>query len=797
MSWVSDGQTSGSPGSGNQMEAVQIKTAEFPSTYHIDYQAHVSYIGWQGWVSDGQTAGTTGQGKAIEAIQIKLRGFPSNYHVKYRAYIQNSGWQGWVSDGGTAGTTGQGKAIEALAVIVYADPLNISSINPTQIGAGIFDLTINGSNFDSGAVDQIFWKATGAFVGQGTILSRSSTRLVVREFMEGTNPGTYVVKVKNSDGQISSGIDLEIVNQPPEAKITMTSGGQTAYENETLNLSVVPGGTAQVDFSASRSSDPDGSVTSYQWCINGQPEYTTRDCDHDFPAGTHQILLKVWDNQGAQGAVGASIIIEEIPAPHITSISPTKIGAGTFDLTINGSNFDNDGAVDKIFWKAEDRFVGQGTILSRSSTRLVVREFMEGTSPGTYVVRVENPDGQISNGIDLEIINQPPVAKFSMTSQGQTVYEDNIFNLSVAPGGKAHVNFSASRSYDPDGSVSSYQWYIKGQPEYTTRDFERDFPAGTHQIRLDVWDNQDAQGAVGASIVIEEAPAPHIISISPTKIEDSIFDLTINGSNFDNEAVDKIFWKATMQSVGQGTVLSQNSTQLVVREFMEGAEPGIYVVKVENPDGQISNGIDLEIISENNIVYLDNGIVRVGVDLDQGGAITEIIHDGYNLIDTNDPGRYIQVSLWERLENENAANPDWNPVQAGDTAKNLNPVTEHSSDSNSIYTKARGINWLNTGTDPQWLDVNIEQWVTLEDEKVKVRYRVTHFGSDEHILWHQEFPCAYLRTELSDSITYSGDNPWESDQVEHIGIIPGQSKFVMPTEHWVGFVKADDFGLTI
>ena len=104
LSWVSDGQTSGSPGSGNQMEAVQIKTVGFPSTYHIDYQAHVSYIGWQGWVSDGQTAGTTGQGKAIEAIQIKLRGFPSNYHVKYRAYVQNIGWQGWVEDGTTAGT---------------------------------------------------------------------------------------------------------------------------------------------------------------------------------------------------------------------------------------------------------------------------------------------------------------------------------------------------------------------------------------------------------------------------------------------------------------------------------------------------------------------------------------------------------------------------------------------------------------------------------------------------------------------------------------------------------------------
>ncbi|MBW2664338.1 MAG: IPT/TIG domain-containing protein [Deltaproteobacteria bacterium] len=224
-------------------------------------------------------------------------------------------------------------------------------------------------------------------------------------------------------------------NQPPLARFSMTSQGQTVYEGNILNLLVAPGRKAHVDFSASRSSDPDGYISSYQWLINGQPKSTIRDFDDYFSAGIHQIRLDVWDNQGAQGAVGASIVIEEVPAPHITSISPTKIGAGTFDLTINGSNFDNDGAVDKIFWKAEDRFVGQGTILSRSSTRLVVREFMEGTSPGTYVVKVENPDGQISNGIDLEIINQPPVARFSMTSQGQTVISGaSMGSLNIRPG---------------------------------------------------------------------------------------------------------------------------------------------------------------------------------------------------------------------------------------------------------------------------------------------------------------------------------------------------------------------------
>jgi len=86
----------------------------------------------------------------------------------------------------------------------------ISSITPTQTTAGTFTLTITGSNFDSGAVDQIYWKADSHFVGQGTVQSRTSSKIVVKQLMTGTTPGAYIVKVKNSNGQISNGVTLTI-----------------------------------------------------------------------------------------------------------------------------------------------------------------------------------------------------------------------------------------------------------------------------------------------------------------------------------------------------------------------------------------------------------------------------------------------------------------------------------------------------------------------------------------------------------------------------------------------------------
>ena len=198
----------------------------------------------------------------------------------------------------------------------------INSITPTQTTADTFTLTITGSNFDSGAVDQIYWEADGHFVGQGTVQSRTSSEIVVQELMTGATPGAYIVKVKNLDGQISNGVTLTI---------------ESASE-----------------------------------------------------------------------------------APTINSITPTQTTADTFTLTITGSNFDS-GAVDQIYWEADGHFVGQGTVQSRTSSEIVVQELMTGATPGAYIVKVKNLDGQISNGVTLTISAMP-----SQAAQGLKITDTNL-----------------------------------------------------------------------------------------------------------------------------------------------------------------------------------------------------------------------------------------------------------------------------------------------------------------------------------------------------------------------------------
>src|SRR6185295_3271067 len=105
---------------------------------------------------------------------------PGNYTVK----VKNS--NGVLSNG--------------LTLTVNSPPV-INSISPTSVSPSTFDLTFNGSNFNSTAFEQVFFGSQ--LVGSGTVLSRTGTQIVVREFMTGASPGNYTVKMKNADGQLS------------------------------------------------------------------------------------------------------------------------------------------------------------------------------------------------------------------------------------------------------------------------------------------------------------------------------------------------------------------------------------------------------------------------------------------------------------------------------------------------------------------------------------------------------------------------------------------------------------------
>ena len=82
---------------------------------HIQYEAHVSNIGWMSSKRDGSTAGTTGQSKAVEDLKVSILNPEEDGSVQIDAHVSGIGWQGWDTPSASeGGTTGQGRAVEAV-----------------------------------------------------------------------------------------------------------------------------------------------------------------------------------------------------------------------------------------------------------------------------------------------------------------------------------------------------------------------------------------------------------------------------------------------------------------------------------------------------------------------------------------------------------------------------------------------------------------------------------------------------------------------------------------------------------
>ena len=121
IGWMSskrDGSTAGTTGQSKAVEALKVRILNPVEDGSVQIDAHVSGIGWQGWdTPSASEGGTTGQGRAVEAVRLRLTGsLAKDYDVYYRVHASNVGWMAWAKDGEEAGTTGFGRSVEAVQV---------------------------------------------------------------------------------------------------------------------------------------------------------------------------------------------------------------------------------------------------------------------------------------------------------------------------------------------------------------------------------------------------------------------------------------------------------------------------------------------------------------------------------------------------------------------------------------------------------------------------------------------------------------------------------------------------------
>ncbi len=200
---------------------------------------------------------------------------------------------------------------------------------------------------------------------------------------------------------------------------------------------------------------------------------------------------------------------------------------------------------------------------------------------------------------------------------------------------------------------------------------------------------------------------------------------------------------------------------------------------------------------------LDNGTIRLGVDLERGGTITYLAASGggANLINSHDFGRMVQQSYYAGPDNYGEPAPPWtnfpwNPVGAGDRYGHPAPVLEHANDGTTIYTKTAPLQWA---LDAVPAECVFEQWIELDGSSARVRNRLTNDRSDraEYHAYTQELPAAYTNVPYARLVTYDGEAPYTNGPLtEHTGQPPAWARWSAP-EHWAALVDDSGYGLGV
>lgn len=195
--------------------------------------------------------------------------------------------------------------------------------------------------------------------------------------------------------------------------------------------------------------------------------------------------------------------------------------------------------------------------------------------------------------------------------------------------------------------------------------------------------------------------------------------------------------------------------------------------------------------------FLENEQVRIGINLDWGGAIFYFSrkHPERNLVNHHDAGRLIQQSYYGDKDGSWWSGKPWrwNPVQGGGCDGEKAKVLEARITSSKMYVKTEPKLWA-TGADVP--DATMEEWITLQGECAHVHFKFTYSGSCRNAAVPQEVPAVFMDYALSDLVFYAGKEPWQGDSLTHKKV-GWPNEQINVDESWAAFIDESGWGLGV
>ena len=215
--------------------------------------------------------------------------------------------------------------------------------------------------------------------------------------------------------------------------------------------------------------------------------------------------------------------------------------------------------------------------------------------------------------------------------------------------------------------------------------------------------------------------------------------------------------------------------------------------------------------TNDNILYIQNSEIKLGVNLDLGGAITYLSTSEApkNMINNYDWGRQIQMSFYSgpnpyipksgQQPDERWAFLGWNPIQSGDIGSFKSKVVDYYHGKDSIYIKSVPMQWPLSNTPGECF---FESSIKIKGNTVQVNNRIRNHRIDktQYPARSQEVPAVYVIAPYHRLVTYKGDRPFENDVISEI---PQNSETEpkwshwQATENWVAHLNEANFGLGV
>ncbi len=210
--------------------------------------------------------------------------------------------------------------------------------------------------------------------------------------------------------------------------------------------------------------------------------------------------------------------------------------------------------------------------------------------------------------------------------------------------------------------------------------------------------------------------------------------------------------------------------------------------------------------AEPRMSFLVNDKVKVGVDLNLGGAITWVSgKDGVNRVNNFDYGRQIQLSYFSgpvpfeadgKKPAEHWKHIGWNPIQAGDDFHHGSRTIEHQNDGRQLHVKCIPLQWpLNNVPG----ECSLESWLELDGPVLKARARLANARVDktQYPARLQELPALYANAAFHRVVSYTGSEPFTNAAIQ---LMPKSAtkhpwSFWLGTEQWSALLDEHDQGL--